>query len=346
MHETVVAARAMIAAFYGQAPRLSYYSGCSTGGRQGLMEAQRYPDDFDAIVAGAPVNNMIHLNESQVALHAEMLKDPARIVPPEKVALFARAVLAACDAKDGVRDGIVSDPNRCTFDPATLACKGADAPNCLTAPQVESARRAYAPVTTKSGALVYPGRAPGFESGYRIPAAGAPINPLFGDMPHYIGNDGTAVDPLTFDLDSELARAMQKAGFIEATDPNLAKFKARGGKLILYHGWADPGPAPANTISYASEVSKALGGAPQNDWLRLFLLPGVGHCGGGPGADQADFVAALERWRESNVAPDRIEAAHVNGGRVSMTRPLCPYPQVAQFKGAGSSNDASNFVCK
>src|SRR5262249_30749105 len=146
--------------------------------------------------------------------------------------------------------------------------------------------------------------------------------------------------------DSELARAMKKAGVIEATDPNLTKFKARGGKLILYHGWADPGPAPANTIRYYSDVTRALGGGKADDWMRLFLLPGVGHCGGGLGPDQADFVAALERWREENIAPDRIIASHVSGNRVDMTRPLCPYPQVAQYKAAGSTNDASNFVCK
>jgi feruloyl esterase len=150
---------------------------------------------------------------------------------------------------------------------------------------------------------------------------------------------------MSFDLEKDLALAIKNAGFIEANDPNLAKFKARGGKLLLYHGWADPGPAPANTINYHSAVSQTLGGK-QDNWMRLFLLPGVGHCGGGAGPDQADFVGAVERWRESGVAPDSIRASHVTNNRVDMTRPLCPYPQVAQYQGVGSTNDAANFVCK
>ena len=165
MHEMTVAAKRVVAAFYDRAPRLSYYNGCSTGGRQGLMEAQRYPDDFDAIVAGAPVYNQIHLNTSQVARQIEMLRDPSLILPPAKMKMVAAAVLNACDARDGVRDGIVGDPERCAFDPSALLCKGADAADCLTAKQVESTRKAYAPVKTRAGVVVYPGHSPGFEAG-------------------------------------------------------------------------------------------------------------------------------------------------------------------------------------
>jgi feruloyl esterase len=346
MHEMTVTAKAMTAAFYNRAPRLSYYNGCSTGGRQGLMEAQRYPDDFDAVVAGAPVYNQIHLNTSQVSLQIDMLRDPSLILPQAKVRLVAAAVLNACDAQDGVRDGIVSNPETCKFDPATLMCKGpGDGADCLTAKQVESVRRAYAPVTTKAGAVVYPGHSLGFEAGWRIPEPGAALNPLFADMPRYIARQNANWDVMSFDLEADLALAVKNAGYIESSDPHLAKFKARGGKLLLYHGWADPGPAPANTIHYVNEVIRTLG-PKQDDWMRLFLLPGVGHCGGGPGADQADFVGAIERWRESGTAPDQIPAAHVAGNRVDMTRPLCPYPQVATYKGTGSTNDAANFVCK
>ena len=345
MHEMTVKSKAMIAVFYDRAPRLSYYSGCSTGGRQGMMEAQRYPDDFDAIVAGAPVYNQVHLNVSQVSLQVDMLRDASRIVPQKKVDLLARAVVAACDAQDGVKDGIVSDPQMCRFDPATLLCKGADAADCLTAPEVQAAKGAYAAVKTKTGESVYPAHSPGFEAGWRIPAPGTPLNPLFADMPRYVGRQDGNWDVMSFDLETDLALALKNAGFIEANDPNLAKFKARGGKLIFYHGWADPGPAPANTINYVAEVARTLGGR-QDSWMRLFLLPGVGHCGGGPGPDQADFVGALERWRESGNAPDQIRASHVTNNRVDMTRPLCPYPQVAQYKGVGSTNDAANFVCK
>jgi feruloyl esterase len=345
MHEMAMKSRAIVSAFYDRGPRLSYYDGCSTGGRQGMMEAQRYPDDFDGIIAGAPVYNQIHLNESQVSLQVGLLREVSRVVPPNKVALFARAVTNACDALDGVKDGIVNDPSMCTFDPATLLCKGGDAADCLTSAQVSSAKTAYSAVKTKTGELVYPGHAPGFEAGWRMPTPGAPLNPLFADMPRYIGRQDAQWDAMSFDLDTDLALALKNAGFIEANDPNLAKFKARGGKLLLYHGWADPGPAPANTIHYYSEVIRTLGSR-QDDWLRLFLLPGVGHCGGGPGPDQADFLGALERWRESGAAPDQIRASHVTNNRVDMTRPLCPYPQVALYKGAGSTNDAANFVCK
>jgi feruloyl esterase len=345
MHETTVTAKALVAKFYQRPPRLSYYNGCSTGGRQGMMEAQRYPDDFDAIVAGAPVYNQIHLNTSQVSLQVDMLRDQSLIVPQAKVDLVAKAVLTACDAQDGVRDGIVSNPEACKFDPAMLLCKGAEGADCLTTKQVESVRRAYAPVKTKSGEVVYPGHSYGFETGWRIPQPGAPINPLFADMPRYLSRQDEKWDVMTFDLEADLAAAVKNAGYIESSDPHLEKFKARGGKLLLYHGWADPGPAPANTIRYYNEVVKALGGSRQDDWMRLFLLPGVGHCGGGVGPDQADYMAALERWKETGTAPDQIVAAKVAGGRVTMTRPICAYPKVDSYKGTGSTNDTVNFAC-
>ena len=351
MHELTLTAKALVTKFYQRPARLSYYNGCSTGGRQGMMEAQRYPDDFDAIVAGAPVYNQIHLNTSQVSLQIDMLRDQSLILPQSKVDLVAKAVLNACDAQDGVKDGIVSNPEACKFDPAALMCKGSKddvgvvGSDCLTAKQVDSARRAYAPVKTRAGEIVYPGHSFGFEGGWRIPQPGAPINPLFGDMPRYLARQDEKWDVMTFDLDADLSAAVKNAGYIESSDPRLDKFKARGGKLLLYHGWADPGPAPANTIHYYNEVAKALGGK-QDDWMRLFLLPGVGHCGGGAGPDQADYMAALERWKETNTAPDQIVAAKIAGARVAMTRPICAYPKIASYKGTGSTNDAANFSCK
>ena len=346
MHEMAVHSKAIIRAFYSRTPQLSYYQGCSTGGRQGLMSAQRYPDDFDAIVAGAPVYNMVHLNVSQVSLQVDMLKNASRLVPPAKRTLLANAVVAACDPRDGVTDGIISEPRACRFDPVVLACKAGDAPDCLTAAQVENARNVYAPVTTKNGVMVYPGRSPGFESGWRIPTPGAPINPLFGDMPRFVGRQDPNWDPMAFDLETDLALALKHGGFIEASDPDLSRFKARGGKLLLYHGWADPGPAPENTINYYEAVRKTLGGA-QDEWMRLFLMPGVGHCGGGVGPDQADFLGALERWREQGVAPGRITASRPagRGGPPPMSRPLCPHPQVARHRGSASTDDAANFAC-
>jgi feruloyl esterase len=346
MHEMAVQSKALIQAFYKRAPQLSYYQGCSTGGRQGMMAAQRYPEDFDAIIAGAPVYNVVHLNVSQVSLQVGMLKNASSLVPAEKRTLFANAVVAACDPRDGVKDGIISEPRACRFDPAVLACKAGDGPDCLTAAQVANARSAYLPVTTKSGALVYPGRSPGFESGWRIPTPGTALNPLFGDMPRYVGRQDPNWDPMTFDLETDLALALKNAAFIEAGDPDLAKFKARGGKLLLYHGWADPGPAPENTINYYDAVNRTLGGR-QDDWMRLFLMPGVGHCGGGVGPDQADFLGALERWKEQGVAPGQIVATRGagRGGQTPMSRPLCPHPQVARYKGTGSTDEAGNFSC-
>jgi len=349
MHEMTVQSKAIVGAFYNRPPTLSYYQGCSTGGRQGMMEAQRYPDDFDAIIAGAPVFNMVHLNVSQTALQVQMLKNPERIVPQSKVTLVANAAIAACDAQDGVKDGIINDPRACKFDPGALACKAEDAADCLTTAQVESARQLYSPVKTKSGEVVYPGRSPGVESGWaaRIPVVGKPVSPLWGDMPRLVGHRDPSWDFMSFDLEKDLALTLKNASFIEASDPNLSKFKARGGKLLLWHGWADPGPAPENTINYYAQVSKAVSGGSHDDWMRLFLLPGVAHCGGGVGPDQADFLGAMERWREQGVAPGQITASRNpgRGGLTPMTRPLCPFPQVAKYKGTGSTDEAVNFVC-
>jgi feruloyl esterase len=346
MHQMALQSKTIIQAFYSRAPRLSYYQGCSTGGRQGLMEAQRYPAEFDAIIAGAPVNNVVHLNVQSVARQVAMLREPARILPPNKVKLLASAVVSACDAKDGVKDGIISDPPACRFDPTELQCKAGDGPDCLTASQVETAKQAWEPVKTKAGAVVYPGSSPGFESGYRMPAPGVPITPLLTDMSRFVAHQDANWDVLSFDLDQDLALAMKNGAFIEATDPDLAKFKARGGKLLLYHGWADPGPAPQNTINYYSAVEAKLGGS-QDGWMRLFLMPGMGHCRGGVGPDRADFLSAMEGWREKGEAPARIVATRAANqqGRTEMTRPLCPYPQVAKYTGAGSTDEAKNFVC-
>jgi feruloyl esterase len=342
VHEMTVMAKAVIAAYYERPARLSYFNGCSTGGRQGMMEAQRFPDDYDGIVAGAPVYNMLHLSASQLARQVETLKDPARRLPPEKITLLADAVVNACDARDGLRDGLLADPERCSFDARSLACKGGDGPACLTSSQVETVTRAYSTVRTRTGEPVYPGSARGFEPGLRMPDA--PLELHFSPF-RYIGRQDARWDPMSFDLEADLALALKHGGAIEATDPNLARFKARGGKLLLYHGWADPGPAPANTLAYTRAVEQTLGGR-QDDWMRVFMMPGVGHCRGGRGPDQADFVAALDRWREAGTAPDRIEAARVTDGRVEMTRPLCPYPQIARHTGSGSTNDAANFVCR
>jgi Tannase and feruloyl esterase len=212
MHEMTVQSKTIVGAFYNRPPRLSYYQGCSTGGRQGMMEAQRFPDDFDAIVAGAPVYNMVHMNVTQTALQVEMLKNPERIVPPGKVTLVATAATAACDANDGVKDGIISEPLACKFDPGVLACKAGDGPDCLTAGQVASARQLYASVKTKSGHAAYPGRSPGVEPGWasRIPEVGKPVGSLWGDMPRFVGHRDATWDASSFDLDKDLALTLKE----------------------------------------------------------------------------------------------------------------------------------------
>lgn len=341
VHEMTVTAKAAIAEYYGRPARLSYFNGCSTGGRQGLMEAQRFPEDYDGIIAGAPVNNMIRLSASQVQRQVESIKSPARRLSPDKITLLAKAAVAACDAKDGAIDGLISDPEKCDFDPAVLACKAGEGADCLTAAQVETVRRAYSTVKTSTGEAVYPGSVVGFEAGLRMPEA--PLELHFSPF-RYIGRQDANWDPMMFDLDADLRSTLTRGGVIEANDPNLAAFKARGGKLLLYHGWADPGPSPANTIAYYNAAAQAVGGSP-DDWMRFFAMPGMGHCRGGPGPDQADFVGALDRWRDLGIAPSRIEASRVSNGRVEMTRPLCPYPQVARYKGTGNLNEAASFVC-
>jgi feruloyl esterase len=258
MHEMTVTSKALITAFYGRAPQFAYYSGCSTGGRQGLMAAQRYPDDFDGIIAGAPVYNMIHLNAAVLTHQVAVLKDERRMVPAEKLALVSDAVLKACDANDGVRDGLLGDPERCVFDPSILLCSAPNNASCLTQPQVDAVKQVYAGVKTARGEPVYPGSAPGVESGMRI-QGGAPMD-LQTNVFRYLAHQDPKWDVMSFQLEKDLPLAVRHAGFLEARDPNLSKFKNRGGKLIVYHGWADPGPAPASSIAYYTKVAETLGG--------------------------------------------------------------------------------------
>jgi len=259
------------------------------------------------------------------------------------------AVLSACDALDGVADGLLADPRHCHFDPATLLCRGADRENCLTAGQLEMVKMAYSDARKKNGDLIYRGLSPGSEAGWRMPGQATEPGVIDLGVFRYIAHQDPNWDWRTFDLERDTALALQQAGFMEATDPNLAAFQARGGKLLIYHGWADGGSggaiSPLNTIEYYGSVLARMG-PDQSGWLRLFMVPGMAHCGGGPGPDQFNALAAVDRWRESGVAPDSILAAHVTDNRVDMTRPLCPYPQATVYKGSGSTNDAASFACK
>jgi feruloyl esterase len=345
VHEMTVQAKAIISAYYNRAPRLSYWNGCSTGGRQGLMEAQKYPDDFDAIVAGAPANYQTHLHAWDLSVSVPVLNTSAAAVPAEKLALVNKAVLDACDARDGIPDGILNDPRSCKFDVGTLQCKQGDTATCLTAAQVEAVRRVYEPAKTKSGEIVFPGKEPGSETGWG-PYVGGQLAPGVSVGSFQVAYNNANWDAKSFDLDRDLKIVDEKVGtLVNATNPDLRAFKARGGKLLLYHGWNDTAISPGNTINYYSSVLSKMGGK-QDDFIRLFMAPGMQHCGGGPGPNQVNWMAVVERWRESGVAPAPVEAAHVANNRVDMTRPLCPYPQLAVYKGIGSTKDAANFTCK
>ena len=345
VHEMTVQSKSIISSYYGRAARLSYWNGCSTGGRQGLMSAQKYPEDFDAILAGAPANYQTHLHAWDLSVAVPVLKDPSAAIPASKLTMINRAALNACDAKDGVTDGLINDPRACSFDVAKLQCKAGDAEDCLTAPQVAAAKRAYAATKTASGDLVFPGKDPGSETGWGGFVGGAQA-PGVSVGSFQVAYQDANWDPKTFDVDKDLKAVDEKVGsIVNAINPDLRAFKARGGKLLLYHGWNDTAISAGNTINYYSSVLSKMGGK-QDDFIRLFMAPGMQHCGNGPGPNQVNWMAALERWRESGTAPDKLDASRVTNNRVDMTRPLCAYPQVAQYKGVGSTNDAANFVCK
>jgi feruloyl esterase len=350
VHEMTVKTKSIVGAYYGRAARLAYWQGCSTGGRQGLMEAQRYPEDFDGIIAGAPANNQIQLCAWRMALSVAALERPASAVPQVKTALLNQAVLAVCDTLDGVKDGLLTDPRRCRFDPSVLLCReGVEQVRCLTAAQLAVVKMAYSDARKRNGELIYPGLPPGGETGWLLPGSLTEPGSIDLGMFRYIAHQDPNWDWRTFDAERDAALATRQAGFIEATSPDLSAFKARGGKLLIYHGWADGGSggaiSPLNSIAYYSSVLAKMG-PDQKDWLRMFMVPGMAHCGGGPGPNQFNALAALERWREAGAAPDAILASRVAGNRVDMTRPLCPYPQVAVYKGSGSTNDAGNFACQ
>ena len=343
-HEMTVQAKALIQAFYSAAPARSYWNGCSTGGRQGLKEAQMFPNDYDGIIAGAPANRTAI---SLWIAHA-VLKDPASYISPAKYPVIHQAALAACDAGDGLKDGLIDDPSKCRFDPAVLLCKGAEGPSCLTDAQVAAAKKIYAPATNpRTGAELFSSLVPGTELGWGIQAQGPEPSANIYDQYRYVVFKDANWDWKTFDFDKDAARGDRPENLImNATNPDMKAFFAHGGKLLLYHGWSDPQVPTPNTIKYYSSVVKSLGGADKAaDRVRLFLAPGMGHCGGGEGPSVFDKVGPLERWVEQGKAPDVLPASHVADGKVDRTRPLCPYPQVARYKGAGSIDEAMNFEC-
>jgi feruloyl esterase len=348
VHEMVVKSKAIIGAFYGRGPKFSYWNGCSTGGRQGLVEAQRYPEDFDGIAAGAPANYWTHLMSGIIWAAQATHKDQPGNLSAEKLSLLHDAALRACDTLDGVKDGVLEDPTRCKFDPKILECKDADGPTCLTGPQVEGARKMYGgAINPRTNQQIYPGMMPGSEPGWSPVNGLQPFGIAEGHFRYVVFKDPNW-DYRKLDFDRDVAITDKSDdGLINATNPNLQPFFAHGGKLIHYHGWSDQEISPLNSVNYYKSVEDRLGGRSKvDDSYRLFMAPGMMHCGGGDGPNQFNPMAALERWRESNVPPSQITAIHVTNGVVDNVRPLCPYPQVAMYKGSGSTNDAANFSCK
>jgi feruloyl esterase len=364
MHQMAEADKGIIQAFYGAAPAHSYFNGCSFGGKQALTEVQRYPNDFDGVIAGDPANNFIR-HYVGGHLWGAMAMDGDGYIPAAKVPLIGNAVNAACDALDGVKDGVLSDPRRCHFDPASLQCKSGDAPDCLTAAQVAAIRKIWGGLKDADGRQLYPGLQPGGEadpggwvryfsgSGPGKGRHAALTNAFFRNI--VFENPDWDFHSFRFTVapgfDNDLRVTEDKVGpMFNALDPDLRPFRAHGGKLIQYHGWSDPDIPPTNSINYYESVAAAVNHGRTDlgqtrEFYRLFMVPGMQHCTGGPGTSRFDALTALEQWVEQNKAPEQILAAHVTAGQVDRTRPLCAYPEEAKYKGAGSTDDAANFVC-
>ena len=371
IHETTGKAKAIIGAFYGQGPRRSYFSSCSNGGRQALMEAQRFPADYDGIIAGAPANFWTHLLTAALWDVQATMQDPASYIPANKMPALESATLAACDARDGVKDGVIDDPPGCRFDPSDLLCKGPESNACLTAPQVAALKKIYSGPQGSKGGQVFPGYSVGGEAGGGgwpawITGAGPGKALMYAFGTQFFTNmvyNNAAWDWRTFAVDRDMQAADEKlAPVMNATDADLKNFSARGGKLILYHGWSDAAIPPVNAVRYYESVVSKMGAKNTQPFVRLYMVPGMQHCGGGPGPTsfgqagvplgdaQHDIAAALERWVEQGIAPDSIVATKYKTGTdpasgVARTRPLCSYPEVAHWKGSGSTDDAANFEC-
>lgn len=358
IHEMTVKAKAIVHAFYESPAKRAYFASCSNGGRQALMEAQRYPDDYDGIIAGAPANYFTALLTGFVWNIQALHKSP---IPSRKWTAIEAAVNAQCDARDGVTDGVLDDPRTCKFDPSAIACHAEESDACLTSAQADALRRIY------SGPKHFPGFDPGSESG-----SGGWATWIGGEdgrnslqygfgtefLKHMVFED-VNYDYLTFDFGRDLKVVEERmAKVLDSTDPNLSKFHARGGKLIVFHGWNDAAIPARNSISYVASVKETMGSATADSFLRLYMVPGMKHCGGGPGPnsfgangeEEGGMFSSLVRWVEEGVPPASIKATKFNDGGpakgVKRTRPLCPYPQVAKYKGAGSTDEAENFECE
>jgi feruloyl esterase len=346
VHEMTVQAKALINSHYGRVPQFSIWNGCSQGGRQGITAAVRYPADFDGVIAGAPAVNWMNLHAGRMAANRVANRTPAATIPSDKYPLVHGAAVAACDANDGVQDGIIEDPQSCRFDPRVLQCT-VDGAGCLTAAQVESARALYAPVLDPhTGAQILPGLAPGSELGWATAASPRPVATAL-DAFRYIVFQDSNWDPATFNAATDIERTLRADSndVLNSGSTDLKAFFDRGGKLLMYHGWSDTQVTPLNSIDYFQKVVARFGTQVAGTSIQLYMVPGMNHCSGGPGTDQFDKVAAIEQWMTTGAAPERITASRVANATIERTRPLCPYGRVARWTGSGSTDDAANFSC-
>jgi feruloyl esterase len=347
-HLMAVTSKQIVKAYYAKPAARAYYSGCSSGGWEGLSEAQRYPDDYDGIVAGAPAINLVQVQSRSILIAQMGLKNPQGTLTHDLAQRLAAAAVAKCDAKDGVKDGVIDDPRNCDFDPAELQCKTDSSKDCLSEAQVRTARVLYGPMKSGGGMKLYPGAAFGASPLAELPVSAktepghAAITLMLPQKPAWNVN--------TFDPDRDIpVLEKELGGTLNAMNPDLHAFQAHGGKLIMYHGWADPLLSPYNTLDYYGAVQKTMGGQQATDaFLRLFMVPGMEHCRGGPGPDTFDAVASLADWVEHGVPPERLTATRkgADGKTADRSRPLCRYPQVARYKGSGSTDEAASFSCQ
>jgi len=338
LHDMTVKSKRLIDVFYAEPLDYSYYKGCSTGGRQGVMAAQRYPGDYDGIIAGALANRHVHMHTAGAYRGIHLARHPDEAVSEAKAKLVNDAVLAKCDT---LGEGFLNNPRQCSFDFSTLACGASGAGDtCLTPGELKSVQTFYGGLRNSKGELVFSGQAYGNPMPALTSSQEGPTGFAF-DSIRILGFQNAAYDWRQFDLDRDLPFVDAAAGFVDAVDPDLRAFEAHSGKLLLYAGWRDTGITPENTVLYYESVREEMG-PEQADWMRLFLAPGMGHCRGGPGVDTFDTLAALEQWRERDVAPQQMPAT---GRESGLARPICAYPAYAKYDGSGDLKDAANWSC-
>lgn len=368
-HASAVLGKALADRYYGVAPAKSYYEGCSTGGRQGLVAAQRYPADFDGIIAGAPIINYTG-NVLQVLWGLQALRgaDGRPMLSKDDIGRLHTAVLETCDAEDGLADGILQDPRQCRFDPRRLVCGEDKQTGCFSPAQIDAIAKVYTPVRDPQGLALYtggpvPGAEPSWLGNIAAPEGPAAIfNRLIQDVFRYHVFIDSPGPSWTFD-DFDWSRDPQRMGGWESilggSNPDLRKFKDRGGKLIVYQGWDDSTVFPRNIIDYRDTVARVMGGEePTQAFLRLFMVPGLGHCLMGPGTDTFDWMTLLEDWVEKGRAPDMAPGAKMktprsfttpirfplNEADVAFRRPVYAYPRVARFNGRGDPADPARWT--